>query len=160
VFVPDFEQKIITLEQLIDYKSIIKQPLVFTNGCFDILHRGHVTYLAEAKSMGKTLVVAVNSDESVKKLNKGDDRPINKLADRMAIIASLQSVDFVISFEQDTPLCLIMNINPDILVKGGDWDINKIIGADFVINNGGKVCSIPFLHDLSTTKTILKVLKT
>jgi len=158
VFVPDFEKKILSLKQFVSVRDVIKQPLVFTNGCFDILHRGHVTYLAQAKSLGVVLVVAVNSDSSVKRLNKGSNRPINKLNDRMAVIASLESVDFVISFDEDTPLSLITQITPDILVKGGDWDVDKIVGADFVTAKGGKVFSIPFLHDVSTTKTIERIL--
>ncbi len=158
MFVPDFEKKILSLEQFLAVRGIIKQPLVFTNGCFDILHRGHVTYLAQAKALGEILVVAVNSDSSVKRLNKGENRPVNCLNDRMAILASLESVDFVISFDDDTPLSLITQIIPDILVKGGDWDLDKIVGADFVNATGGKVFSIPFLHDVSTTKIIKEIL--
>lgn len=153
-FVPEFEKKIYTFDQLINLVENFERPLVFTNGCFDILHRGHVTYLAHAKSLGRTLVVAVNSDDSVRRLNKGNGRPINSLQNRMAVLASIASVDFVVSFEEETPLLLIQNLKPNFLVKGGDWDENKIIGADFVKNIGGKVMSIPILHDTSTTKIV------
>jgi rfaE bifunctional protein nucleotidyltransferase chain/domain len=153
-FIPEFENKIYNSDQLHDLVEKIERPLVFTNGCFDILHRGHVTYLAHAKSLGKTLVVAVNSDDSVRKLNKGNGRPINSLHNRMAVLASIASVDFVVSFEEETPMLLIQRLKPDFLVKGGDWDENKIIGADFVKNIGGKVMSIPIMHDTSTTKIV------
>ena len=156
-FVPDFEKKILKLEQLVDSRRSFLQPLVFTNGCFDILHRGHVTYLAQAKSLGGILVVAVNSDLSVKMLNKGTDRPINSLQDRMAVLASLADVDFVISFEENTPLNAIKALRPDILVKGGDWNLGNIVGADFVNDIGGSVRSIPILHNTSTTKIIHQI---
>lgn len=154
----DFEKKILSLEQFLLIQPKIEQPLVFTNGCFDILHSGHITYLAQAKSMGKSLIVAVNSDQSVRKMKKIYDRPINSLQDRVRVLAALQSVDFVLSFDTDTPLSLISSIKPDILVKGGDWSLDKIVGADFVISQGGKVLSIPFVYNNSTTKTIQAIL--
>ena len=157
----NFRSKIKTpteLQNLI-LNNQIQREIVFTNGFFDILHRGHVTYLQQAKNLGKTLIVALNSDASVKKLNKGKNRPINPLDDRLDVIASLQSVDFVTYFEQDTPLELILQFQPDILVKGGDWKIENIVGAESVTNNCGKVFSIPFEFDTSTSKIIQKILQ-
>ncbi|MEY3202084.1 MAG: hypothetical protein RIR70_1634, partial [Pseudomonadota bacterium] len=130
---------------------------VFTNGCFDILHRGHATYLAQARAAGAAMVVALNTDASVKRQGKGEDRPINTLADRAALIASLACVDLVTWFDEDTPLALILQIAPDVLVKGGDWPIEKIVGHDDVMARGGKVLSIPFLHERSTTALISKI---
>ncbi|MEN9391433.1 MAG: D-glycero-beta-D-manno-heptose 1-phosphate adenylyltransferase, partial [Pseudomonadota bacterium] len=155
---PCFEHKIIepnSVQQIIPYNSARK--LVFTNGCFDILHRGHVTYLAQAKCLGTKMIVALNSDASVKRQNKGSDRPINSLSDRLAVIASLQDVDFVTYFNEDTPLNLIMQLKPEILVKGGDWTQDKIVGSKEVISWGGSVYSIPFLYNSSTTKIISKI---
>jgi len=154
---PNFERKIVSPENLTNIVANIKKPIVFTNGCFDILHRGHVTYLAQAKSLGAILIVALNTDESVKRLGKGDDRPINSLENRMAVIASLEMVDYATYFDADTPLDLILSIKPDILVKGGDWAIDKIVGSKEVLADGGKVYSIPFLYDTSTTKLISKI---
>lgn len=156
-FVPGFEKKIYSFNRLFELKEELKRPLVFTNGCFDILHRGHVTYLAQAKSLGKTLVVAVNDDDSVRKLNKGINRPINSLKDRMAVLASLECVDFVISFAAETPLILIKELCPNFLVKGGDWSEDSIIGADFIKSRGGKVVSIPIIYNVSTTKIVHKI---
>ena len=135
----------------------LPRPLVFTNGCFDILHRGHVTYLEEAAKLGASLLVAVNTDASVKRQNKGADRPVNPLADRMAVLAALASVDLVIPFAADTPLELIKAVKPDILVKGGDWPVDQIVGADEVLQRGGKVFSIPFRHERSTTSLITRI---
>ena len=151
-----FEKKILHPQDLLaKLPQIQKQkPLVFTNGCFDILHRGHVTYLAEARALGAAMVVALNSDASVKRQGKGENRPINSLADRMAVIASLESVDYVVSFDTDTPLELILLIQPDVLVKGGDWAVDDIVGAKEVIALGGSVHSIPFQFATSTTKLI------
>ena len=137
----------------------LAKPLVFTNGCFDILHRGHVSYLEEARALGASLIVAVNTDASVRRLDKGSDRPVNTLDDRMAVIAALQSVDAVIAFDEDTPLELIQQIHPNILVKGGDWSTDKIVGADVVLENGGAVHSIPFQHDRSTTDLLTRIRK-
>jgi D-glycero-beta-D-manno-heptose 1-phosphate adenylyltransferase len=135
----------------------LAKPLVFTNGCFDILHRGHVSYLEEARALGASLIVAVNTDASVRRLDKGSDRPVNTLDDRMAVIAALQSVDAVIAFDEDTPLELIQQIHPNILVKGGDWSTDKIVGADVVLADGGEVHSIPFRHDRSTTDLLTRI---
>jgi D-glycero-beta-D-manno-heptose 1-phosphate adenylyltransferase len=154
---PEFENKICEPDQLALRLSDIKRPLVFTNGCFDILHRGHVTYLAQAAALGASLVVALNSDASVKRQGKGDDRPINILPDRMALMASLECVSLVTWFDEDTPLNVILALKPDVLVKGGDWSTEKIVGAKEVQAWGGKVYSIPFLHARSTTATLNKI---
>ncbi len=130
--------------------------VVFTNGCFDILHIGHVHYLQEAKSLGDKLIVGINSDKSVKKL-KGQDRPINNEKDRAMVIAALGVVDGVIIFNEDTPLHLIQELNPTILVKGGDWPVDKIVGAEHVIQNGGEVHSLPFVTGYSTSNIIQKI---
>lgn len=132
------------------------KKIVFTNGCFDILHRGHVTYLNQAKSLGDLLVMGMNSDESVKRL-KGPERPINKENDRKFVLENLKSVDFVEIFTQDTPLELIKTIKPSVLVKGGDWTIDKIVGAKEVINWGGEVFSLSFVDGYSTTGIIQKI---
>ena len=153
----DFEQKICQRVELKQRISSLQRPLVFTNGCFDVLHRGHVTYLAQARALGAALVVGVNSDASVKRLGKGDDRPLNSLADRMAVLAALQAVDMVVEFDEDTPLSLILICRPDMLVKGGDWKPENIVGAQEVQGWGGTVHSIPFLHQRSTTALLNKI---
>ena len=137
--------------------SELPRPIVFTNGVFDLLHRGHVTYLAQARALGASLVVAVNSDASVKRLGKGDDRPINTEQDRMAVLAALECVNLVTCFSDDTPLNAILALRPDLLVKGGDWKIAAIVGAGDVRGWGGSVHSIPFLFERSTTATLAKV---
>lgn len=134
------------------------KKIVFTNGCFDLLHVGHVRYLQEAKKLGDVLVIGVNSDASVKRL-KGPTRPVQIEADRAEILAALGAVDFTVIFTEDTPLKLIEAVKPDILVKGGDWKIDQIVGSDFVINNGGKVMSLQFVDGKSTTKLIEKAQK-
>lgn len=155
--VPSFERKVCELADLAARIARLPRPLVFTNGCFDILHRGHVTYLAQASALGASLIVGVNSDASVKRLGKGDDRPVNKLDDRMAVLAALESVSLVAAFEEDTPLNLILACRPDILVKGGDWAVADIVGSREVQSWGGTVHSIPFLHQRSTTATLAKI---
>lgn len=132
------------------------EKVVMTNGCFDILHVGHVDYLAKAKALGHRLIVAVNSDESVRRL-KGDARPVNPLQARMTMLSSLKSVDWVVAFSEDTPARLIEAVNPDILVKGGDYTVHQIAGSDFVLNNGGDVKIIPLVDGFSTTKIIEKM---
>ena len=154
---PSFETKVVSFEQLRDAVAKLPQPVVFTNGCFDILHRGHVTYLAQARSLGASLVVGVNSDASVKRQGKGDDRPINNEANRMAVLAALEAVSLVVVFDEDTPIKLIEAAQPDVLVKGGDWTVDRIVGADVVKAKGGSVHSIPFLFDTSTTATLKKI---
>jgi len=134
------------------------KKIVFTNGCFDILHRGHVTYLNQARDLGDLLIVGINSDESVKRL-KGPERPVNMLEDRAYVLSALKSVDYVIPFEEDTPLDLINLIMPDILVKGGDYTIDRIIGAQEVLAHGGRVEIIPFVPGKSTS-AIIDTIKT
>jgi rfaE bifunctional protein nucleotidyltransferase chain/domain len=153
----DFEHKICTRADFPARAAAMPRPLVFTNGCFDILHRGHVTYLAQARALGLALVVGVNSDASVKSLGKGGDRPVNTQNDRMAVLAALESVSLVVPFEEDTPLQLILACRPDVLVKGGDWTPDKIVGAKEVQSWGGLVHSIPFLHERSTTALLQKI---
>ena len=155
--VPDFEAKLCDPKALLERVSTLLRPIVFTNGVFDMLHRGHVTYLAQARALGQSMVLALNSDASVKRLNKGADRPINLLADRMAVVAALNCVDVVTFFEDDTPLKLIKTVKPDVLVKGGDWRIDKIVGAKEVQGWGGSVHSIPFQHERSTTAMLAKI---
>jgi D-glycero-beta-D-manno-heptose 1-phosphate adenylyltransferase len=133
---------------------------VFTNGVFDVLHRGHVTYLAESRALGACQVLALNSDASVKRLGKGPDRPINRLEDRAAVVAALACVDLVTWFEEDTPLALILLCRPDVLVKGGDWPVEKIVGAREVLGWGGAVHSIPFRFERSTTALLSKIRNT
>ncbi len=130
-----------------------RSTVVFTNGCFDILHKGHVTYLHAAKKLGDILVVAVNSDASVRKL-KGPSRPVNRLEDRLEVIAALESVDYVTWFEEDTPLQIIRKLRPDVLVKGGDWKASQIVGATDVFGWGGKVRSLRYVQGQSTTRII------
>jgi len=132
------------------------KKLVFTNGCFDIIHRGHITYLSEAKKLGDYLVIGLNSDTSVKKI-KGESRPVNNESDRAYILENLKPVDGVIIFEEDTPYNLINSIIPDFLVKGGDWKEDEIAGADIVKNHGGKVVVINYVDNYSTTSTINKL---
>lgn len=154
---PDFEQKICARADLAALAAKLPRPLVFTNGCFDVLHRGHVTYLAQARALGASLVLGVNSDASVKRQGKGDDRPVNAEADRLAVLAALAAVDLVVLFDEDTPLDLILTCKPDVLVKGGDWAANAIVGAKEVLGWGGSVHSIPFLHQRSTTALLKKI---
>jgi rfaE bifunctional protein nucleotidyltransferase chain/domain len=138
--------------------SIIKEGgvIVFTNGCFDILHPGHVAYLEEAKKLGDVLVVGINSDESVKRL-KGKSRPINDFHFRSSMLLGLKSVDFVFKFNEDTPLSLIKSLKPSVLVKGDDYAVENIVGAEFVKSTGGKVSTIAFLNGFSSSSIISKI---
>ncbi|MDD5056966.1 MAG: D-glycero-beta-D-manno-heptose 1-phosphate adenylyltransferase [Sideroxydans sp.] len=154
---PAFENKICTAQDLAVKVAALPRPLVFTNGCFDVLHRGHVTYLAQARALGASLVIGVNSDASVKRQGKGDDRPINAEQDRLAVLAALEAVNLVVLFEEDTPLNLILACHPDVLVKGGDWKPANIVGSKEVLGWGGSVHSIPFLHERSTTSLLKKI---
>ena len=154
---PAFEAKICPPAQLTARVAGLARPLVFTNGCFDILHRGHVTYLAQAAALGAGLVVALNSDASVKRQGKGADRPVNDLGDRLAVMAALECVTLVTWFDEDTPLQRILECRPDILVKGGDWPLDKIVGGTEVRGWGGTVHSIPFIHQKSTTALLDKI---
>lgn len=154
---PVFERKICSRADLVARVAALPRPLVFTNGCFDVLHRGHVTYLAQARALGAALVLGVNSDASVKRQGKGDDRPVNHEDDRLAVLAALGCVDLVVLFDEDTPLDLILTCRPDVLVKGGDWTPDRIVGSKEVIAWGGSVHSIPFLHERSTTALLKKI---
>ena len=137
--------------------AALPRPRVFTNGVFDILHRGHVTYLEQARALGGSLTVAVNSDASVRRLGKGDDRPMNPLDDRMAVLAALACVDLVVAFDDDTPRALIVACMPEILVKGGDYTAATTAGAAEVVAAGGRFVAVPFTHDRSTTALIARV---
>lgn len=155
------EEKIKTRAALKDILSSLKKEnrtVVFTNGCFDILHAGHVTYLEEAKKHGDILVVAVNSDNSAKRL-KGEGRPLVNQDDRMKILASLESVNFVTSFKEDDPAAIVKELGPDIIVKGSDWKEDEIIGGEDVKKRGGKVVTIPFYKDYSTTLLMKRIKK-
>ena len=156
---PGFETKICAPDEAPVRIQSLRRPLVFTNGVFDLLHRGHVTYLAQARALGASLVVALNGDASVRRLGKGDDRPLNALADRAAVLAALEPVSLVTWFDQDTPLALIVSLKPDVLVKGGDWGPEEIVGAQEVRSWAGAVHSIPFEHERSTTALLQKIRK-
>ena len=148
--------KLITRDELPELmKEVLEygETVVFTNGCFDILHAGHVRYLEKAKAQGDLLIVGLNSDASVHRL-KGEGRPINVETNRAIVLAGLEAVDYVVIFDEDTPYNLIKAIQPDVLVKGGDWKEDSIVGADIVKAKGGRVKSLPFWEGLSTTKTI------
>ena len=137
--------------------AALPRPLVMTNGVFDLLHRGHVTYLEAARALGASLVVAVNADASVRRLGKGEDRPLNPLDDRMAVLAGLAAVDLVVPFDDDTPRDLIVAAMPDVLVKGGDYDARSTAGAAEVIANGGRFIAIPFTYERSTTSLVNRI---
>ena len=154
---PSFEAKVCPSEQLADRLANLPRPLVFTNGVFDILHRGHASYLAQARALGASLIVGVNSDASVKMLGKGDDRPINSEADRQALLAALESVDLAVLFTEQTPVNLIEKIRPDIYVKGGDYEIDTLAETHLVKSWGGKAVAIPFLYERSTTSLLGKI---
>ena len=153
---PQFEAKIRDPRSL-DWAAKLARPLVFTNGVFDLLHRGHVTYLARARALGASLLVALNSDASARRLGKGAERPLNPLADRLALVAALEAVSAVTWFEEDTPERLIAACRPDVLVKGGDWPVERIAGAAGVLARGGRVISIPFEHERSTTALVQRI---
>lgn len=138
-------------------RASLTRPLVFTNGVFDVLHRGHATYLARAKALGRALIVAINSDTSVRRLGKGPERPVNPLDDRMALVAALEAVDYVTWFDEDTPLALIEAIRPEVLAKGGDWPVQSIVGAREVAGWGGHAVSIAFEYQRSTTELISRM---
>jgi D-glycero-beta-D-manno-heptose 1-phosphate adenylyltransferase len=152
-----FERKIIEPDALLARRASLPGPVAFTNGVFDILHRGHVTYLARARALGACLIVGVNSDLSVRTLGKGDDRPINHEDDRMALLAALESVDWVVRFAQTTPVDLIAMLRPDVLVKGGDYDMDALPESALVRAWGGRALAIPFEHERSTTALLRKV---
>lgn len=157
---PAFEAKICNPRDLAARLGRLARPLVFTNGVFDILHRGHVTYLAQAHALGASLLVAVNSDASARGLDKGDGRPVNTLEDRLAVLAALEAVTLVTWFEDDTPLKLIQAVKPEVLVKGGDWKPDAIVGSKEVKGWGGAVHSIPLVPGRSTTSVIERIRRT
>jgi rfaE bifunctional protein nucleotidyltransferase chain/domain len=154
---PEFERKLCSRADLAARVAQLSKPVVLTNGVFDILHRGHVTYLAQARSLGASLVVAVNTDASVKRLGKGDDRPLNQCEDRMALLAALESVSLAVPFDDDTALETVLLARPDIYVKGGDYDMAAIPEGQAVLAYGGAAVAIEFRHDRSTTKLLEKV---
>lgn len=156
------KKKILSQEELVrivNTHRFFKKKIVFTNGCFDILHPGHVYYLNQARSLGDVLVVGLNSDDSVKRLNKSAERPIHPQDKRADVLAALLCVDYISIFDEDTPLELIQKIKPDVLVKGGDYTIDKIVGAEFVQSYGGSVKIIPLLEGYSTTDIVNKLKK-
>src|SRR6266853_370944 len=152
-----FEQKICPPQQLAARLSSCARPLVFTNGVFDILHRGHVTYLDHARRLGASLVVGVNTDASARKLSKGAERPLNPLEERMSVLAALESVSLVVAFEEETPLQLVLQCHPDVIVKGGDYDVATTVGAAEVRGWGGRFESIPLLAGRSTSALLEKI---
>ncbi len=154
---PAFEQKICPRKDVAVRVAALPKPVVLTNGVFDILHRGHVTYLAQARALGASLVVAVNTDASVKRLNKGDDRPMNPCDDRMAVLAALESVSLVVPFDEDTALEVVQQARPNIYAKGGDYNVAAIPEGREIISQGGKAVAIAFEHDRSTTALLAKV---
>ncbi len=155
---PRYPAKVASAVDALKRIAALPHPVVFTNGVFDLLHRGHVTYLEQARGLGAALVVAVNSDASVRRLGKGDERPINTQDDRMAVLAALEAVDLVVPFDSDTPRELIVAAMPDILVKGGDYTAETTAGAAEVIAHGGRFVAIPFAFERSTT-TLVKRLR-
>lgn len=154
-----FEAKVLSREECVARAQAgdFARPLVFTNGVFDILHRGHVSYLDEAAQLGATLVVAVNTDASVRRLGKGADRPLNVQADRAALLAALASVSYVTFFHEDTPLELIGQLRPDVIVKGGDYDMSVLPETALVESWGGCAVAIPFEFQRSTTSLVRKI---
>ena len=154
-----FEAKINPPGSAAQWAAGLARPLVFTNGVFDLLHRGHVTYLAQARELGAALIVALNGDASARRLGKGDGRPVNTIADRMALVAALEAVTAVTWFDEDTPAALIEILRPEVLVKGGDWPAEKIVGAVQTLARGGRVVSIPFEHQCSSTALLEKIRK-
>ncbi len=150
----------VELPELLDRLEALRNAgkrIVFTNGCYDILHPGHVDLLARTRTLGDALVLGLNSDESVKRQGKGDDRPVNPYPVRAFVLAHLESVDFVIRFDEDTPARLIEAVQPDVLVKGGDWPVERIVGRETVQRRGGEVVSLPLLEGYSTTALIEKI---
>ncbi|MEO8020976.1 D-glycero-beta-D-manno-heptose 1-phosphate adenylyltransferase [Polaromonas sp.] len=154
---PPFTKKIATRAEAARRVALLAQPVVFTNGVFDVLHRGHATYLANARALGGSLVVALNTDASARRLGKGPDRPLNNQEDRAVLMAALESVSLVTWFDEDTPLELITELKPSILVKGGDYDMDKLAETAVVKRYGGKALAIPFVDGYSTTALMKKI---
>lgn len=157
VLPPGFERKIAARAELAARAAALPRPLVLTNGVFDILHRGHVTYLARARALGASLAVAINTDASVRRLGKGDDRPINLEADRAAVLAALESVSLVTLFDEQVPLPVLDILRPEVYVKGGDYDMDAIPEAQLARTWGARTVAIPFEHDRSTSALLRKV---
>ncbi len=151
---PAFLGKLCSRAELGARLATLPRPLVFTNGVFDVMHRGHAIYLAQARALGGSLVVGLNTDASARRLGKGPERPLNKEQDRAAMMAALEAVDLVTWFDEDTPLALIAEIRPDILVKGGDYRLDEIVGREVVLARGGRVMALPFVPGYSTTGLI------
>jgi rfaE bifunctional protein nucleotidyltransferase chain/domain len=154
---PAFAAKIATRATLAARIAALSRPRVFTNGVFDILHRGHVTYLARARALGASLIVGVNTDASVRRLDKDDDRPVNPLDDRLAVLAALESVSLVVPFDEDTPLALVLECHPDVIVKGGDYSVATTVGAAEVIAWGGRFEAIPVVPGRSTSALLERI---
>lgn len=154
---PEFLRKICLRADLAQALQSLPRPWVFTNGVFDVLHRGHVMYLAQARALGASLIVALNTDASVRRLGKGDDRPLNAQEDRAVVMASQQSVSLVTWFEEDTPLQIVGEIRPDILVKGGDYDMARLAETALVQGWGGRALALPFVDGYSTTRLVQKI---
>jgi len=152
-----FEKKICSRADLQARAAKLPRPVILTNGVFDILHRGHVTYLADARELGASLIVAVNTDASVKRLGKGDDRPLNQCSDRMAVLAALDAVSLVVEFDEDTALEVVREVRPDVYAKGGDYRVETTTEGREVLEQGGCTHAIPFEHDRSTTNLLKKV---
>ncbi len=153
-------EKICSRADVVERVARLPRPLVFTNGVFDVLHRGHVLYLNQARALGASLLVALNTDSSARRLGKGDDRPLNKEADRAIVMAALASTTLVTWFDEDTPLQLISEIRPDILVKGGDYDMRKLAETQVVESYGGRALALPFVEGYSTTALVQRIRKT
>ena len=154
---PAFLAKIVSREEAAARMATLPQPVVFTNGVFDVLHRGHVTYLANARAVGGSLVVALNTDASAKRLGKGPDRPLNNEEDRAVVIASLESVSLVTWFDEDTPVELLSELRPRVYVKGGDYDMGKLAETALVEGYGGRALAIPFVDGYSTSNLVKKI---
>lgn len=148
---------LVTAQRLVHVWRLKSDRIVFSNGVFDILHSGHVTYLEQAAAQGHRLIIGLNSDASVKRLGKGEDRPLNNQDDRARVLAALRCVDAVVIFEQDTPMELIQALGPDVLVKGGDWSVEKIVGGEYVSQYGGVVLSLPLVEGRSTTRLVERI---
>ena len=153
-------EKICSRADVVKRVARLPRPLVFTNGVFDVLHRGHVLYLNQARALGASLLVALNTDSSARRLGKGDDRPLNREADRAIVMAALASSSLVTWFDEDTPLQLITEVKPDILVKGGDYDMRKLAETQVVESYGGRALALPFVAGYSTTALVQRIRKT
>jgi D-glycero-beta-D-manno-heptose 1-phosphate adenylyltransferase len=154
---PGFAAKIASRESLASRVAQLPRPLVFTNGVFDLLHRGHVSYLDRARGLGTSLIVGVNTDASARRLGKGENRPVNPLEDRLAVLAALESVSLVVPFDEDTPLALVLACHPDVIVKGGDYTAATTVGAAEVTAWGGRFEAIPLIPERSTTRLIARL---